>query len=71
MASRAEMAILADKLFEDYDADCDGSINREELKNIFRTLVAEVEKTQKVDDNRLNKLFMIYDKNDDKKLSLK
>lgn len=35
MCSKSEVASMAKKLFEDYDADSSGTLDRDEVKNIF------------------------------------
>lgn len=71
MCSRYEIIAMARKLFEDYDANSDGSLSRVELKVIFDTLFAEIGKTNKIDTNRFNKIFTITDVNNDNKLNFK
>ena len=62
---------MARKLFDDYDSDNSNSLNRCEVKVIFKTLFAEVKKTENVCESRLNKLFSIADVNSDNKLTFR
>lgn len=69
MCSREEIAEMARKLFEDYDTNNDHALSRPEVKVIFETLFAEIKKTEKFDERRLNRLFTVADINSDQKLS--
>lgn len=62
---------MARRLFEDYDTDCSNSLNRSEVKVIFRTLFAEVCKQENICETRLNKLFTVADLNSDNQLNFR
>lgn len=71
MCSKEEIVEMARRLFEDYDTDYSYNLNRKEVKVIFETLFCEIEKTQSLDSNRVNKLFTVADLNNDGVLSFK
>lgn len=62
---------MARRLFEDYDTDSSHNLSRKEVRVIFETLFCEIEKTQILDQNRINKLFTVADVNNDGVLSFR
>lgn len=61
---------IAKKLFKDYDLNSNGFIERTELTTIITTLFADINKTEVLDQKRIDKLFTVADMNSDNKLNL-
>ena len=69
MVSKSDISMMARQLFEDYDKDNSGALERNEVKEIFTTLFGEVQKSYNVDESKMNKMFSACDVNSDNKLS--
>jgi Ca2+-binding EF-hand superfamily protein len=71
VASRDEIVTLANSLFDNYDVNNDGSIDRSELKTIITKLFKEVNDNTICSETRMNKLFSNLDKDSNGKLDKK
>ena len=60
---------MANNLFNDYDTDNSGALERAEVKKIIDTLFNEVSKSHQIDETKANKMFSTYDVDGDNKLS--
>ena len=68
MCSKNEVLAIAKKLFEDYDNNGNGFIERSELSTIITTLFADINRTEVLDQKRIDKVFTVADLNSDNKL---
>lgn len=69
MCSKQDMINMANQLFDDYDANSNGSLERNEVKTIIQTIFNEVTKTHQIDEEKTNKMFTASDIDGDGKLS--
>jgi Ca2+-binding EF-hand superfamily protein len=69
MCSKQDMINMANQLFDDYDANSNGSLERNEVKTIIQTIFNEVAKTHQIDEEKTNKMFTASDIDGDGKLS--
>ena len=58
-------------LFDDYDKDNNGSLDRAEVREIFTTLFKEIQKDKDCSEDKMNKMFTACDENADNKLTRK
>lgn len=71
MATKEDIIITANSVFDSYDNDGSGYIDRSEMKTVVNTLFKQINDKTICTETRLNKLFSIIDKNNDQKLSKK
>jgi len=62
---------MAYKLFDSYDKDNSGYLDRTEVKEIFTELFKEIQKNIDCSEAKMNKMFGACDTNSDNKLSRK
>lgn len=63
--------MTANSVFDSYDTDNSGFIDRSEMKTVVSTLFKQINDKTICTDIRMNKLFSNIDKNSDGKLSKK
>jgi Ca2+-binding EF-hand superfamily protein len=71
MTTAGDIMLVADKIFESYDQDDSGYLDRAEVKTVITTLFKEVNKKTIVTDKKLNQLFSTMDKDSNDRLSRK
>ncbi len=71
MVSREEITAMAWQLFEDYDKDNSGNLDRKEVRTIFDSLFNEIVKHKDYDKDKIDKLFTASDLDSDNKLTRK
>ncbi len=71
MATKEDIIMTANSVFESYDTDNSGFIDRSEMKTVVTTLFKKINDKTICTDTRLNKLFTNVDKNSDNKLGKK
>ena len=71
MSTNSDISLMAMNLFDSYDKDNSGYLERNEVKEILTTVFAEVQKDYNIDEAKMNKMFSACDTNSDNKLSRK
>ena len=59
------------KIFDSYDKDNSGCLDRTEVKQIFTELFKQIQTKMDCSEEKMNKMFGAFDANGDKKLSRK
>lgn len=71
MTTSGDIIQVADRVFDSYDADNSGLLDRSEVKTVITTLFTEVNKKTIVTDLKINQLFTTMDKDSSDKLTKK
>jgi Ca2+-binding EF-hand superfamily protein len=71
MCSREEIVEMGYKLFDSYDKDNSGFLDRKEVKEIFDELFKEIQKNMDCSAGKTDKMFGACDLNGDNKLTRK
>lgn len=71
MTTAGDIMLVADRVFESYDEDSSGYLDRAEVKTVITTLFKEVNKKIIVTDQKINQLFGTMDKDSNNKLTRK